>query len=86
MTALQDGRNFGRGCRKNVAVPMACEKLKEFVFLHEPRRCLACGCQSLGPPVENSASDELNICSLWQANVLLQEQRCVVQCFFELFI
>ena len=53
---------FRKRLPKSVSDPMmAYEKLKEFGFLHEPRRCLACGCESLCPPVENSASDVLSV-------------------------
>jgi hypothetical protein len=53
---------FRKRLQKSVSDPMmAYEKLKEFGFLHEPRRCLACGCESLCPPVGNSASDVLSV-------------------------
>ena len=40
---------------------LAYQKLKDAGFLHEPVRCLACGWNCLGPPVENAASDVLSV-------------------------
>jgi hypothetical protein len=42
---------------------LAYQKLKDAGFLHEPVRCLACGWNCLGPPVENAASDVLSVYS-----------------------
>lgn len=73
---------FRKRLQKSVSDPMmAYEKLKEFGFLHEPRRFLACGCESLCPPVENSASDVLSVYVQCGRRASLQEQRCVVRCF-----
>eukprot|EP00435_Cladocopium_sp_Y103_P014181 s54_g3.t1 len=53
---------FRKKLQKNLGEPMlAYQKLKDAGFLHEPVRCLACGCQSLGPLVENAASDVLSV-------------------------
>ena len=52
----------GQGLQKNIGDPMlAYQKLKDAGFLHEPVRCLACGWNCLGPPVENAASDVLSV-------------------------
>lgn len=53
---------FRKGLQKNIGDPMlAYQKLKDAGFLHEPVRCLACGWNCLGPPVENAASDVLSV-------------------------
>jgi len=55
---------FQKSLQKNIGDPMlAYQKLKDAGFLHEPVRCLACGWNCLGPPVENAASDVLSVYS-----------------------
>ena len=53
---------FRKSLQKNIGDQMlAYNRLKDAGFLREPIRCLACGWKSVGPPVENAASDVLTL-------------------------
>ena len=62
----KDSRATWSGFRQNLKKQngnhlLAYETLLQHGFLHRPTRCLACGCRSLGPPVETGKSKVVTV-------------------------